>query len=190
MNVRSVFLLMLSVPAVAGAPSGTRQYLDTETVATITVAMEPSVFARERPDLAVNARDYLSLAPLEVDKAGQRQYYWCAYIWSTIDRHDAQPWLSNGDQIVLVADARPIPLHVATRSPREIGIANDPLRRPGRHAVLRLLMADLETIGYAARADELHIELISDGTAERIAPWRHRRSALRAFADGMAALAP
>ena len=92
-------------PAAFGAEL-VREYLDEKTAATITVTSASMIFARERPELAVNARDYISLAALEVNRAGTRSYYWFAYVWSTIDRRDDTPLLIESDELVLMADGR------------------------------------------------------------------------------------
>jgi hypothetical protein len=63
-----------------------RQRLDDGTGATVTTLETPLVFYREQPMLAANARDYIYLGPVEVNRNGRRQYLlWMAYR-STIDR--------------------------------------------------------------------------------------------------------
>ena len=52
-------------------PAGPREYLDERTAATITVAGESMVFAYDRPDLGVNARDYVTLTAVDVNTAGE-----------------------------------------------------------------------------------------------------------------------
>ena len=44
------------------------------------------VFARERPELAVHARDYITLVPLDVNRMGKHSLYFYVYVWSTIDK--------------------------------------------------------------------------------------------------------
>lgn len=171
-------LAALATPA-SGDDQPVREYLDEETAATITAAVEPLVFARERTDLAVNARDYVSLVPIEVNRSGVRRYYWFGYLWSTIDRRDGETFLAQGDQFVLLADGRPMRLQAATGSLRELGIARAPISRPGRAAVAVLLQADPGSVGFAGNATDLSLVLIHDGQNQDYSLWRDAREAVR-----------
>jgi hypothetical protein len=169
---------------VPAADDSVRQYVDETTAASITVAIEPLIFARERTDLAANSRDYVTLTAIEVNVTGKRSYFWSAYVWSTIDRRDRQQVVAPGDELVLVADGRPIQLRSDGKTLRDHGIGESPTRAPTRTADPALFAADLESMGYAARASELHIELIHAGTNDAFALWKDGRDALRAFAAG------
>jgi hypothetical protein len=157
------------------------EYLDEQTAATVTTALEPLVFARERSDLAVNARDYVSLVPIEVNRSGVRRYYWFGYLWSTIDRRNGETPLAQGDQLVLLADGRPIALPAAASSMRELGIARPPLKRPGRAAVALLLQADPDSVTFAGHAAELSLTLIRNGQNQDFELWRDEREDVTAF---------
>jgi len=167
-----------------------REYIDEETAVSVVVATVPLVFARERTDLAVNARDYLALVPLETNRAGARRLYWCGYLWSTIDRRSAAPLLAPGDSLVLIADGRPISLQADARTLREHGIAQAPLRAPTRGAMPVLFAADAEIIGYVARATRLHVLLVQGSVSETFATWKDPRAAIQAFLERYAASPP
>lgn len=177
--------LLASHPEGAAAGDPVRQYLDEVTAASITAAVEPLIFARERSDLAVNARDYVILTPIEVNVMGKRNYFWSAYIWSTIDRRDREPVVAPDDELVLVADGRPIALRSDAKTLRDHGLAQAPTRAPARTAVPALYLADRESIGYVAHAAELHVELIHDGGNEQFALWKDGRAAVRAFSESV-----
>jgi len=172
---------LLAWSARVPAADSVRQYVDEVTAASITVAVEPLIFARERTDLAANSRDYVTLTAVEVNVQGKRGYFWSAYIWSTIDRRDREQLLAPGDELVLVADGRPIALRSDTKTLREHGIVQSPTRAPARTAVPALFAADLESMGYVARASELHIELIHAGSNDAFVLWKDGRAALGAF---------
>jgi hypothetical protein len=171
--------------SVFAADKPVRQYVDEITAASITVAVEPLIFARERTDLAANARDYVTLTAVEVNVMGKRSYLWSAYIWSTIDRRDRQELVVPGDELVLVADGRPIALRSDAKTLREHGIGQPPTRAPVRAAVPALFAADPESIGYVARAGELHLELIHAGSNDSFVLWKDGRAALRAFSEAV-----
>ena len=92
-RVRAAFLgllVALLVPlgaARAGAADSeaVREYVDEVTAVSITVSLDSLVFARERSDLAANARDYITLAPLEINRTGRRALFWSGDRWSTTD---------------------------------------------------------------------------------------------------------
>jgi hypothetical protein len=99
--------------AAAADDDAVREYVDEITAVSITVPVESLLFARERTDLAANARDYITLTPLEINRTGQRACYWFGYVWSTIDRPIA---VLEGDELVLLADGRPIALRWSAAS--------------------------------------------------------------------------
>lgn len=170
-------------PGTPAAEDTVREYVDEITAASITVALQPLVFARERGDLAANARDYVILTPIEVNVTGKRSYFWSGYIWSTIDRRSREPLITTGDELVLIADGRPIRLSNDTKTLRDHGVGQPPTRAPARTAVPALYSADPESIDYVAHATELHIELIHAGSNDAFALWKDAREALRAFSE-------
>ncbi|HEY7643257.1 MAG TPA: hypothetical protein VH814_26240 [Steroidobacteraceae bacterium] len=173
--------LLVQPSGLPAADDALRQYVDETTAASITVATQPLIFARERSDLAVNARDYVVLTATEVNITGSRSHFWSAYIWSTIDRRDREPVVAPGDELVLVADGRPITLRSDGKTLRDHGLGQPPTRAPSRTAIPVLYAADRESISYVAHATELHIELIHGGSNEVFALWKDGRAALRAF---------
>jgi hypothetical protein len=178
-------MLLTEAPGAPAADDPVRQYVDEITAASISVAVEPLIFARERGDLAANARDYVNLTAVEVNVMGKRSYFWSAYIWSTIDRREREPLVAPGDELVLLADGRPIVLRSDAKTARDHGIGQPPTRAPARTAIPELYVADLESIGYIARASELRVELIHAGSNETFTLWKDGRAALRAFAQGV-----
>jgi hypothetical protein len=172
-------LALLAARVFAGEP--VREYTDETTAATITVADESLVFARERTDLAVNARDYVSLAPLEINRGGERSYFWFAFVWSTIDRRDGEPLLLDQDELVLIADGRPIKLVRDLLPLSRHGVAAEPLQAPVKNATRLLLPADPEIFNFVAGADRVEVRRVRDGISEPFELWRDSRKVLRAW---------
>ncbi len=180
------FVLCLALAS--GSPAANeslRQYVDEITAASITVSTEILVFARERTDLAVNARDYITLAPVEINRTGARSLFWSGYLWSTIDRRNAQPLLAEGDELVLLADGRPLRLHGDGKTLRDHGAGEPITSSPGRHAVPVLFPATPEEIAYVSRATEVRIELIHAGTSESFTLWKGKPAKLSEFAESV-----
>jgi hypothetical protein len=179
--------LVLATLAPAADEPGVREYVDETTAASITVTLNGLVFARERTDLAVNARDYITLAPIEVNRTGKRRYFWTGYVWSTIDRRGREPLLATGDRFILMADGRPIELQAEGNSLRDTGISEPPIPRPVRVASPMLFRADPDVIAYVGHAADLHVELVRAGASDSFFLWQDRREQLRAFSEHIAA---
>ena len=174
--------LLATVP-IAAADELVREYVDQITAVSIMVPLDAMVFARERSDLAANARDYITLTPLEINRTGKRSYFWSGYVWSTIDRRDRQAVVARGDQLVLLADGRPIPLLNDEKPLRDHGVGEPPTRMPKRNALAVLFAAEPEVMEYVAHADDVHIELIHDGVSETFGLWKDERAGLKAFVE-------
>jgi hypothetical protein len=144
-----VTLLACGVGGVACAPLSRdpRTILDERTGASITVAREPLVLARERRDLAAQARDYLTIISAEVNIAGRRQLVLCVHEWSTIDVRARGTDPRQDAPLLLVADGRDLLLQpVAAPALDAITLDRD-LRRPGA--------ADVHTTFYAIDGESL-----------------------------------
>ena len=180
-------IALLAAAGAGAARDPVREYVDQTTAVSVTVTDDALIFARERTDLAANARDYITFAPLEINRSGSRSYFWLAYIWSTIDRRNGEPLLAQGDELVLLADGRPIRLLADAGPLQDHGVVQQPIPAPKRDALALLFSADTESIAYAARATDLHIELLHDGTGEPFTLWKGARESLLAFAEWVTA---
>jgi hypothetical protein len=108
-------LLASGFTGCAGAPPPeSPQYLDPVTAAMVTSASAPMVFARAHQDVSANSRQYLTVAPVSINRSGRYEYLLLVYLWSTvdprlgIDRHPGQNliWLADDRAIRLVRDGR------------------------------------------------------------------------------------
>lgn len=63
-----------------------REFTDERTAVTVEAAATALIVAHDEPALAANARDYLSLGVIQVNRMGDYEYYLVAVAWSTIDR--------------------------------------------------------------------------------------------------------
>jgi hypothetical protein len=167
-----------TAPAIARAPTA-RHYLDRQTGATVTAMEQAFVFARERPAVAVNARDYTSLIAIDINRGGQHQLYWYGYSWSTIDGDDQATGSGTPATWLLLADGRPIALRPAAQTPAQVGIGKTPLARPVRKARTVLFEANAEELEFIGRATDLSLERADDGSGFVL--WRDARDALQAL---------
>jgi len=176
-------MALLSACATPADP-GAREYLDERTAATVTVAGRPIVLARERPEFAVNARDYLTLVPVDVNRGGTHVVYFYGYAWSTIDKRGAGESIG---QFVLVADGRSIALASGASKPRELGFGSPPMEPPVRTATPLIVATTREVLQFVARSRELQALRTRDGLTERFELWQDGRAEIEEFlaGDGM-----
>ncbi len=127
-------VLLATGCATPESTSGEREYLDEFTAATITVGSSVLVFARERPELAVHARDYLTLVPVDVNRSGTHVQYFYGYVWSTLDKRGLAEEATVVRRFDLVADGRRIALTPVAGELRDIGLGEPPLPSPARRA--------------------------------------------------------
>lgn len=148
-----------------------REYLDTATAATVTVGVPSLVFARDRTEYAVHARDYLTLVAVDVNRAGQHAQYFFGYAWSTIGKPSAPAQSTQPSRFELVADGRRIPLVHQPGPLRELGLGEAPLPPPSRTAELLVAPASREVQEFVQRASELHAVLVGDVGSARYELW-------------------
>ncbi len=166
--------LVAVVTGCAAAPpadDASREYLDEETAATITVGGRPLVFARERPELAVHARDYLTLVPVDVNRAGTHAQYFYGYVWSTIDKRGVEAGGQAPARFELIADGRRIPLVPLSGEPRSLGLGEAPLPPPAASAQVLVSATTREVQRFVRDAAEIVAVAFRDGAAEPFPLW-------------------
>lgn len=163
--------LLVAGCAADPATYGPREYLDETTAATVTVQGRPMVFALERPELAVNARDYLTLVPIDVNRSGIHAQYFYGYVWSTIDKRGVGNGRDSSTRFELFADGRRIPLNPLAAEPRAMGIGEAPLAPPAASAKVLVSSTSREVQAFVAEAEEIVAVADCDGVSERFALW-------------------
>lgn len=164
---------------------GVDQYLDSATAVTVTVAKHGWIFARERPDLAVHARDYITLTPVQANRNGQRTIYLYCQVWSTIDRVDDAPILTKDVDLALIADDRRVQLPKQAADPRRFGFGQVPVVAPNKAVEVRLLAVDMELLRFIVNANATKIALGTGESAEYFLLWRDARAAVSAFIESI-----
>lgn len=180
---RSASALMTGLVLVAGCageePRPT-EYLDQQTGVTIRTTAEPFVYAHAVPEIAANARDYLSLGAVEVDNMGTRKHYLVAVSWSTVDRigggHAAVP-----DSLPLAVSGRELQLRPVSHDARSLGIGSAPFRPPsGMVGESWYLVTPADLRAFVA-APPAAITLPSDAGSASYLLWRSASSEFEEF---------
>jgi hypothetical protein len=159
----------------------THEYLDEISAATVTAAGGGLAFARARTEYAINARDYVTVVPVDVNRAGRHVLYLYCYLWSTIDKPQTA---KEPAQFELIADGRQIPLTPVSAAPRSIGFGEAPYPAPARHAVPLVSVTSREVLQFLVHAQELSVVATRDGLSERYELWTDHRSAIEEFLQG------
>lgn len=173
--------LLLTSCATTDEPAP-RQYLDEHTAATVTVASGGLVFARARPEFAVNARDYLTIVPVDVNRGGTHVQYFYCYVWSTIDKPPGAT--DKPATFELVADGRQIPLVQVDTPVRTLGFGEIPVAPPAHNALPLISVTNREVLQFLVRAQALSVVATRDGIGERYDLWTDQRSAIEEFLHG------
>jgi hypothetical protein len=85
------------------------QYFDESSGATVTRLAAPVAFYNEEPMLAANARDYVYVGPVELNRSGRREIILWMNFCSTIDR-GRRPDAYRPDRVFLMLDGKPMDL--------------------------------------------------------------------------------
>jgi hypothetical protein len=159
--------------------TGTRELLDAKTGATLVVVDEPLILARERRDVAVQARDYLTLVGAEINVSGRRKLFLAVHEWSTIDSRATEHVSHGNSALLLVADGRDVRLQPATDPAAASFATGTALWRPEDAFVTTTIYEiDAATLDYLATSTTL-AAAYPDSFALPFALWRDGRPALR-----------
>lgn len=158
------------------------EYLDPQTAVTIRALVTPAVYAHDAPELAANARDYLSLGLVEVNNMGARKHYLALVSWSTIDRARAgAPAAAVPERVELDLGGRPRELTPVSHEPRSLGIGGTPFRPPSGYvgeAWYAVTPGDLRAL---AAAPASSIAVLTDAGRIVYGTWHAANAAIAEF---------
>ncbi|MCX7053615.1 MAG: hypothetical protein NTU56_05320 [Proteobacteria bacterium] len=148
--------------------AGPREYLDERTAATITVAGESMVFACDRPELGVHARDYITLTAVDVNTSGRHATHLVGYAWSTLDKRAVQ---ESDSHYEIIADDRTLPLQPMPDGFRSIGVNEPPIPVPSRSALPLSAPITRDQLQFLRDTPGAHAVRTRDGVLERFDLW-------------------
>jgi len=160
----------------------TKEFFDEQSASTLSVAAKPTVFARQRSDVAAHARDFATLVAIEVNNSGQDSEYLLLYRWSTADRRMSP--LPEADQgaLLIQADGRSIKLQPLDRLPVSLSRRRELLLPPHGDVVARAYRVDLELLRFLATSTEIVLRLPQEALDTPFTLWEDGRKALGQFA--------
>ena len=167
-------LLLLS--ACAGNDARTVNKLDSLTGVTITYSEAPMVFYRDDSGKAAHARNFVHLAPLEINRMGDFRYFLWLGIWNTLQ--DAGPGDARDgfESIVIFADGEPLSLDLAGWTAIAIGASEPVYTKPVSSAADAYYEVTIDHLRVIAGATDLRIQ--STGPRQRsFEPWDNQTAA-------------
>ena len=164
----------------------TGEKLDPVTSATISFSEQPLVFYRDVSGRAAFAKDYVYVAPIEVNRSGDYSYYIWLGIWTVNGDASTDATRDGFESIVLIADGEPLPLEIAGWTIDAIGASEPVYLKPVASAADAYFELTFEQLRLLAEADELRLQ-IGGSDRDMFEPWdkqRRGKAALLELIDG------
>ena len=159
--------------------------LDSATGVTVMRATPPVIFFRDTSHRAANARDFVYLGPIEVNRMGRFDYFIWLGIWSTLDDIYAESPSAGFESITLFADGEPMTLDATGWTLDAIGASEPIYVAPVSSATDVYYRVTMDQIRVLVQARDLEI-VTTSARPRRYLPWDEStssRAGLRAFMD-------
>ncbi|MFO1427955.1 MAG: hypothetical protein U1F11_13485 [Steroidobacteraceae bacterium] len=178
----AVLNILLLGGCAALPPPAPASSLDEHTGITLTVVDEPLVLARDRRDVAANAREYLTLAAATRNQSGRITAVLLVHRWSTIDERVLPVTTPPPASLVIVADGRDLHLVPLQPLPREFSERSARLWHPQVDRVSTdAYRIDAAALGYLAGSSRISASYDAPGEGLPYLLWRDGRAALQRF---------
>ena len=125
-----------------------RDQMDPATSVNISYSHTPMVFYRDVSGRAAYARNFVHIAPLEVNRSGDYRYYLWLGIWNTMADAQSDQSRDGFESIVIFADGEPLPLEIAGWTVAAIGASKPVYLKP---------VASAADAYYAVTVDQLRL---------------------------------
>ena len=159
--------------------------LYSETGVTVLRFMPPVIFFREISYRAANARDFVYLGPIEVNRMGRFEYFLWLGVWSTLDDFYAEPSRDGFESITLLADGEPMTLEATGWTLEAIGVGDPVYVAPVGSAADVYYRVTMDQIRLLAESRDIEI-MTSSARVRRYFPWdgySSSRAGMRAFIE-------
>ena len=157
-------------------------HIDPVTSVTVSYSQTPMVLYRDVSGRAAYARDFVHLAPLEVNRSGDYRYYLWLGIWTTIA--DAQPRESRDgfESIVVFADGEPLPLEIAGWNVSAIGASESVYLKPVASATDAYYKVTPDQLRLIAEATDIRLQT-GGPPRKSYEPWDDQKSARASLSE-------
>jgi hypothetical protein len=150
-------IALASLIACSSTGSLTTQKLDPLTAVTITYTKSPLVFYHDQSGRAAYARDYVHMAPLEVNRGGTYHYFIWLGIWNTLQDNQTGDPRDGFESIIVIADGQSKVLELSGWTAASVGASEPIYLKP---------VASSSDAYYEVTAD--YLRLLAESTDVRI----------------------
>jgi hypothetical protein len=134
------------------------------------------VFYRDVSGRAAYARDFVHMAPLEVNRGGDYRYYLWLGIWNTMEDAGAEQPRDGFESIVIFADGEPLPLELAGWTAAAIGASEPVYMKPVASAADAYFAVTSDQLRLIAEAKDVRLQ--STGSRnDSYEPWDDQKTA-------------
>ncbi len=182
------FLCLLTAVALASligcssTGSLTTQKLDPLTAVTITFTKSPLVFYRDQSGRAAHARDYIHMAPLEVNRGGTYRYFVWLGIWNTLQDSQTGGPRNGFESIVVIADGEPRGLDLSGWTAASVGASEPIYLKPVASSSDAYYEVTADYLRVLAESSEIRIQ--SSGARDTsYEPWDNQERALTSLRE-------
>jgi len=152
------FFATLLLCACAGNSGNTADKLDSVTGVTIRYSKVPMVFYRDDSGKAAHARNFIHLAPLEINRMGEFRYFLWLGIWNTLQDADAGKARNGFESIVIFADGEPLALDVSGWTAETIGASEPVYIKPVSSAADAYYEITVDQLRVIAEAQDIRLQ--------------------------------
>ena len=176
-RLRAAMVLLVLVASGCASDTGmVRDQMDTVTSVTVSYSQTPMVFYRDVSGRAAYARDFVHLAPLEVNRSGDYRYYLWLGIWNTMADAQSEQSRDGFESIVIFADGEPLPLDVAGWTVAAIGASKPVYLKPVASAADAYYAVTVDQLRLIAEAQDVRLKTTGSRN-ESYEPWDNQKSA-------------
>ena len=172
-----IILIALLLTACAGNDARSLNKLDTVTGVTISYSRAPMVFYRDDFGKAAHSRNFVHLAPLEVNKMGEYRYFLWLGVWNTLQNARPGETRDGFESITIFADGEPLSLQLSGWTASAIDASEPVYMKPVSSAADAYYEVAMDTIRVIAEADDIRI--LSTGPKQQSFELWDRNSAAR-----------
>ncbi|MCP5092434.1 MAG: hypothetical protein GY949_16085 [Gammaproteobacteria bacterium] len=116
------------------------------------------VFYRDVSGRAAYARDFVHLAPLEVNRSGTYRYYLWLGIWNTMEDAQTNQARDGFESIVIFADGEPLPLEITGWTADVIGMSEPVYLKPVASAADAYYEVTLDQLRLIAESRDIRLQ--------------------------------
>lgn len=185
----AVTLGVLVAGCASTSPTDVREQLDDRTGVTVTSLGAPLEFYSAQPERGLEAASFAYLAPLEVNRMGQRDtYLWLSVVRGAEEKRGDSATTRPGPPAVrITADAETLEPAFVSANARELGMGQPVYERPADWVGEAYYAVTPQQVAQMAAANVLVLELLTGGgDPRRYDLSKPELGGLRAFSERIA----